>query len=270
VAAGGAGPPDPRRVRHGRRADRVRRPAAGDVRAGRLVLWTTGLVASLRSPRRPWQPVLAWAWIAVLAVFVVTAGQGTTRRRLYPPLIAAGAVVLQDRWPSRRAGTALVAAAVLLALAPLPSALPVLPPPRWPGAAGGAGGEPAGDGRLAGVRGAGGRRPPRRARGPGRRGRVHLELRRGGAVELLGPAQGLPAAYSGHNAYADWGPPPASARYAVVVSPGDPPEVFAGCVRTAPSATPRACRRGERGGGDPRVSRTRGGGGPQRGRSSPT
>jgi hypothetical protein len=29
-----------------------------------------------------------------------------------------------------------------------------------------------------------------------------------GAIERYGPALGLPRAYSGHNAYGDWGPPP--------------------------------------------------------------
>lgn len=198
-----------------------------------LVLWVTGLVASLRSPRREWQPVLAWAWITVLAVFVVTAGQGYYPAAVYPPLIAAGAVVFQDRWPSRRAGAALVAAAVILTLPPLPSALPVLP------AATLAGSPLAGLGEnqfetvgwpefVAQVAAAHGTVPA-----ADRASAVVFTSNYGeaGAVELLGPAHGLPAAYSGHNAYAAWGPPPATARYAVVVSPGDPPEVFEGCVR---------------------------------------
>jgi hypothetical protein len=29
-----------------------------------------------------------------------------------------------------------------------------------------------------------------------------------GAIDRYGPALGLPRAYSGHNAYGDWGPPP--------------------------------------------------------------
>ena len=38
-----------------------------------------------------------------------------------------------------------------------------------------------------------------------------------GAVDLYGPADGLPAVYSGHNAYWYWGPPPPSATGAVAV-----------------------------------------------------
>jgi hypothetical protein len=38
-----------------------------------------------------------------------------------------------------------------------------------------------------------------------------------GAVDLLGPQFGLPSAFSGHNAYGHWGPPPDDARPVVVV-----------------------------------------------------
>jgi hypothetical protein len=39
--------------------------------------------------------VLGWAWLVVLVVFVVTAGQGYYAAGIYPPLIAAGAVGLE-------------------------------------------------------------------------------------------------------------------------------------------------------------------------------
>jgi hypothetical protein len=38
-----------------------------------------------------------------------------------------------------------------------------------------------------------------------------------GAVDRYGPALGLPKAYSGHNAYGEWGPPPDSVRTVVAV-----------------------------------------------------
>jgi hypothetical protein len=38
-----------------------------------------------------------------------------------------------------------------------------------------------------------------------------------GAIDLYGPALGLPGAYSGHNAYGDWGPPPDSAAPVIAV-----------------------------------------------------
>ena len=41
-----------------------------------------------------------------------------------------------------------------------------------------------------------------------------------GAVEHYGPADGLPAAYSGHNGFWYWGPPPASATTAIAIGFG--------------------------------------------------
>jgi hypothetical protein len=41
-----------------------------------------------------------------------------------------------------------------------------------------------------------------------------------GAIDRYGPALGLPRAYSGHNAYGDWGPPPDGSAPVVVVGFG--------------------------------------------------
>jgi hypothetical protein len=38
-----------------------------------------------------------------------------------------------------------------------------------------------------------------------------------GAVDRFGPPLGLPHAYSGHNAYGDWGPPPDRSRPVITV-----------------------------------------------------
>jgi hypothetical protein len=38
-----------------------------------------------------------------------------------------------------------------------------------------------------------------------------------GAIDRFGPDLGLPHAYSGHNAYGDWGPPPNGARPVIAV-----------------------------------------------------
>jgi len=48
-----------------------------------------------------------------------------------------------------------------------------------------------------------------------------------GAIDLLGRKLGLPRAYSGHNGFSEWGPPPDSDTSALLV--GDGGIDFAGC-----------------------------------------
>ena len=43
-----------------------------------------------------------------------------------------------------------------------------------------------------------------------------------GAIDLLGRRAGLPRAYSGHNGYANWGQPPATATRVLLVGYGSP------------------------------------------------
>jgi hypothetical protein len=52
-----------------------------------------------------------------------------------------------------------------------------------------------------------------------------------GAIDRYGPARGLPAAYSGHNAFADWGPPPDRPSQVIVVglAPARVEKHFRGC-----------------------------------------
>lgn len=56
-----------------------------------------------------------------------------------------------------------------------------------------------------------------------------------GALRRYGPDRGLPRAYSGHNGFEAWGPPPQQARPAVVVGfpPGRLDEDFRGCRQAA-------------------------------------
>jgi hypothetical protein len=57
-----------------------------------------------------------------------------------------------------------------------------------------------------------------------------------GAVDLLGRERGLPAAYSGHNAFGEWGPPPAGATSVLLVGYDQTyavPPGFAGCTTLA-------------------------------------
>jgi hypothetical protein len=54
-----------------------------------------------------------------------------------------------------------------------------------------------------------------------------------GAVDHYGPADGLPAAYSGHMSFWYWGPPPAPATTAIVVGYDKSQLGFCGSVRLA-------------------------------------
>jgi 4-amino-4-deoxy-L-arabinose transferase-like glycosyltransferase len=84
-------------------------------------LWITGLSRLWQSA--DWAKVLAWAWLTVLVVFVVTAGQGYYTAGIYPVLIAAGAVRLEERV---RRPALVVSGAIATALIFVPAELPVL------------------------------------------------------------------------------------------------------------------------------------------------
>ena len=201
-------------------------------------LWIGGAVRSLRrgEPRRgparpPWEPVLGWAWLLVLAVFVLTAGQGYYGAGVYPALIAAGAVGLEARWTSSRARAAVVAATVGLAALLAPAALPLLPASTlassgWKGLAD-TQLETVGWPRLVDDVAAAYHSLPV----ADRRGAVILTDNYGeaGAIDLLGRSRGLPSAWSGLNAYGWWGPPPEGGSTVVAVAEDGPPATLPGC-----------------------------------------
>lgn len=193
------------------------------------VVWIVGLVALLR--RAAWGAArpLAWAFLAVTVVFLVTGGKGYYLAGAIPPLVAAGSVVLAERWPARRAAVAgaLLAVSGMVAWPAMAPWLPVrtyagsfytaidqdqLETIGWPAYAGTVrevvaalpeGGHPV---VLTGNYG------------------------EAGAFEWYGV--GAPV-FSGHNGWQDWGPPPADAGPVVVVGWADPEADFTGCRRTA-------------------------------------
>lgn len=197
---------------------------------GAAYLWIIGLVRLWRDLAWRRYRILAWAWVAVIVVFTITAGQGYYPAGLYPALIAAGAVVVERhynrRWP---VVTAVLASSALL----LPAALPILPPATlngsvWAGGAGETLRESIGWPQLVDQVAAAYRSIP-----PDRRGQAVIftaNYGEAGAVDELGPARGLPAAWSGHNGYGLWGPPPEDAAPVVVVwEDGTPDRIFTGC-----------------------------------------
>ena len=183
-------------------------------------VWIAGLVALLRDPALREVRFIAVAWVALSVAFMASGGKPYYLAGLLPVLIAAGAVSV-ERWLARARGRArqavLVAAVVSSWLVSCVISLPVLP-------ADDAGpvvdmnddvGETIGWPELV-------RTVARVHRIVPTAAVLTRNYGEAGAVDRYGPALGLPGAYSGHNAYGEWGPPPAHA--APVVAVGFRPE----------------------------------------------
>ncbi len=164
-------------------------------------VWVAGLVRLWRAPRLR---CLALAYPLLAAVFLATGGKPYYLAGLYPLLCAAGAQPVLDR-VGRRVATGLVAVAAVVSL---PLGLPLLPVDRLGPVL--ALNEDAGEtvGWPALVRTVEGVAPP---------GAVVLTQNYGqaGAVDRFSPR--LAPAYSGHNGYGLWGPPPERALPVVAV-----------------------------------------------------
>jgi len=200
-------------------------------------VWIAGLVALFRDPRLRDVRFVAWAWVVLALVFMATAGKPYYLAGLLPALIGAGAVQA-DGWLARGRSRArratLIAAVALGGVVSAVISLPVLPADNlgpvlamnedvgetigWPEFAR----------TVAAVNDA----------LPGR-GHPAVILARNygeaGAIDRYGPALGLPRAYSGHNAYGDWGPPPEGAGPVIVLglSPAEIAAHLRGCHEAA-------------------------------------
>jgi 4-amino-4-deoxy-L-arabinose transferase-like glycosyltransferase len=179
-------------------------------------VWIAGLIALLRKERlRPFR-LFAVAWLFLVLAFVATGGKPYYLAGMFPVLLAAGAIET-DAWLSRgrpkRRKTLLWSVVVLSGLVSATIALPLLPV-RDAGpvvAMNGDIGETIGWEDLARTVAAVYRRAGGRA--------VIFTRNYGeaGAINRYGPALGLPSAYSGHNAFGYWGPPPDLPRPVVAV-----------------------------------------------------
>ena len=179
-------------------------------------VWIAGLVALFcRASLRRFE-FLAFAWIVLVITFLVTGGKPYYLAGLFPALLAAGAIEVDawlDRGSSRARLASLWAAVVLSGIVSVVLALPVLPA-RDAGpviSANGDVGETIGWPQFVRTVATVYRRADRPA--------VIFTSNYGeaGAVDRFGPSLGLPAAYSGHNAFASWGPPPDRPGPVVVV-----------------------------------------------------
>ncbi|MEA2131347.1 MAG: hypothetical protein QOJ85_4238 [Solirubrobacteraceae bacterium] len=174
-------------------------------------VWIAGLVRLLRDPELRSVRFIAWAWVVLAVVFMATGGKPYYLAGLLPVLLASGALAV-DGWLERgriRVRRALLVGAIAVSAAvDVVIALPVLPS-RSAGpvvAVNADVGETIGWPELARTVAGVARRLP-----GGQRGAVILTRNYGeaGAIDRYGSALGLglARAYSGHNAYGDWGPP---------------------------------------------------------------
>jgi hypothetical protein len=190
-------------------------------------VWVAGLVRLFRDSAVREFRFLAWAWAVLAVIFMATGGKPYYLAGLLPALIAAGAVPA-DGWLERGrrrlrravlvgglAVSGAVSATIALPVLPADDAGPVVAVNEdvgetigWPELAR----------TVADVR----------RELPGRRRAVILTRNYGeaGAIDRFGLALGLPHAYSGHNAYGDWGPPPG--RRGPVVTVGLHPDQLGG------------------------------------------
>jgi 4-amino-4-deoxy-L-arabinose transferase-like glycosyltransferase len=184
------------------------------VSPGLVPIWVAGLVALLRSAAlRPYR-FIAVAYLVLVVVFLFTGGKPYYVAGLYPALLAAGALPTM-RWVRagrRRRRQWLLGLAFMVSLPNLVLMLPLLPEPLLGPvvAVNYDAGETVGWPRFAETIGEAYNALPAED------GPIVLAQNYGeaGAIERYLP--GVPV-YSGHNAYGDWGPPPESARAAVVV-----------------------------------------------------
>ena len=193
-------------------------------------VWIAGLVRLFRDPALRDVRFLAWAWVALAVVFLATGGKPYYLAGLFPVLLAAGAPAVEawlDRGRAR--GAALAAGVALSALIGGSIALPILPVGDLDPVleanedVGNTIGWPEFAEQVARVR-------------AGAPGAVIFTTNYGqaGAIDRFGEAHGLPRAYSGHNAYHDWGPPPDRAGPVIVIGEHDGrDEAFTGCAPRA-------------------------------------
>jgi hypothetical protein len=197
-------------------------------------VWVAGLVALFRDSALRELRLFAWAWVVLAVVFMATGGKPYYLAGLLPILLAAGAIKV-DAWleGGRARKPVLVGAVALSALIGATISLPVLaaddadPVVAVNGDVGETIGWPELVELVSGVHG----------ELDDGEGAVILTANYGeaGAIERYGPAYGLPKPYSGHNAYADWGPPPDGAAPVITVglSPAEMAAHLEGCTVVA-------------------------------------
>jgi hypothetical protein len=170
-------------------------------------VWIGGLVAFFRSYRLRQFRLFAVAWVFLVAVFLATGGKPYYLAGMFPVLLAAGAIET-DCWVTRAASrpraallwSLVVLSGVVSAVIALPllSAKDAGPVVAVNGDVGETIGWPDLTRTVAGVY----------QRAGSSAVIFTANYGEAGAIDRYGPALGLPGAYSGHNAFGYWGPPP--------------------------------------------------------------
>ena len=178
------------------------------------LVWLLGLGGLLRRERWNTAQPLAWVFVVTFALFLATGGKAYYLVGAVPALLAAGSVLLAERWSTRR----LTVAGVVLALsaaAAWPAGLPLLPPAAYASSF-----YPAIDEDQLETIGwpqfAGTVREVLDTLPADQRSRAVVftgNYGEAGALEWYDV--GAPV-YSGHNGWGDWGPPPDPAGPVVV------------------------------------------------------
>ncbi|XXY46622.1 hypothetical protein WME91_42140 [Sorangium sp. So ce269] len=191
-------------------------------------VWLAGLAAALVTERGRPGRVLGLVYMTALVVFVAAKAKAYYLAPAYPMLFAAGGVAVEG-W-SRRLHWAAAGLAVAGGVIGLPLAIPVLPRDTFIryAAALGVGAQSSGEQHETG------KLPQFYAdmHGWPEMARVHAALPdeerktcgifaqnygEAGAIDLFGPAHGLPKAIAGHNSYWLWGPRDVSGQCVVVI-----------------------------------------------------
>ncbi len=184
-------------------------------------LWLAGLLGLLRAAAWRRYRCFGVAYLALVVVLLASAGKAYYIAGLYPLLLGFGAL-RADAW-LRRGGILrrwlLAAAIALTAAASAFIGLSLLPVHDLAGSIveklDSTEGEMVGWPRfVASVASVYHELPP------ASRARTVIFTKNygeAGAIDLFGPARGLPAAYSGHNGFSEWGPPPNSKSAAILV-----------------------------------------------------
>lgn len=161
-------------------------------------IWITGLVVLWRQPR---MRSLALSYAGLCVLFLIVGGKPYYLAGLYPLLIAAGAQPVLDRLRVWGTGALLIACLPVIVIA-----LPVLPTSDagWVVRLNYDTGETIGWPELVSQVATSYRSLPAAT------AIVTANYGEAGAIDRYGGALGLPHAYSGHMAYAEWGPPAAS------------------------------------------------------------